>query len=94
MLVPTGDVVSAKADFTSGSSYNAANWNLVRATLLADGISYNSDGTIATSTEGGITTSYTWNADGTVATETRMGKVKTWTYDASGRPTSSTVTAA
>jgi hypothetical protein len=25
---PGGDVVVAKADFTSGSSYNASNWNL------------------------------------------------------------------
>ena len=63
-----------------------------RLELLADGITYNSDGTVATSTEGGITTTYTWNADGTCATETRLGLVKTWTYDASGNPISSTVT--
>ena len=28
VLSPSGDVVLAKVDFTSGSSYSAANWNL------------------------------------------------------------------
>ncbi|AXH50493.1 minor tail protein [Gordonia phage Ruthy] len=62
--------------------------------LVADGITYNPDGTVASSTEGGITTTYTWNTDGTCHTETRLGKVKTWTYDGAGNPTSSTVTEA
>jgi YD repeat-containing protein len=60
--------------------------------LVADGITYNPDGSVASSTEGGITTTYTWNPDGSVHTETRLGKVKTWTYDGSGNPISSTVT--
>jgi YD repeat-containing protein len=50
-----------------------------------------STGAVTSSTEGGITTTYTYNADGTVDTETRLGKVRTWAYDASGNPTSSTV---
>ncbi|UUG69887.1 hypothetical protein SEA_MORKIE_26 [Gordonia phage Morkie] len=62
--------------------------------LVADGITYNPDGTVASSTEGGITTTYTWNIDGTCHTETRLGKVKTWTYDSAGNPISSTVTEA
>ncbi|KRE72573.1 hypothetical protein [Arthrobacter sp. Soil762] len=28
VLNPTGDVVSAKVDFTSGASYSSANWDL------------------------------------------------------------------
>ncbi|GAA1892012.1 hypothetical protein [Williamsia serinedens] len=31
VLAPTGDVVTAKADFTSGASYVASNWNPVNA---------------------------------------------------------------
>lgn len=37
----------------------------------ASTITYNTDGTVATVTDNGITTSYTYNADGTVATDTR-----------------------
>ncbi|KQU30356.1 MULTISPECIES: hypothetical protein [unclassified Rhodococcus (in: high G+C Gram-positive bacteria)] len=92
VINPTGDIVTAKAAFTSGASYSAANWNLVRAALVPDGITYNPDGTVASSTSGGITTAYTWNADGTVNTETSQGLRKTWTYT-NGLPTSSTVTA-
>ena len=61
--------------------------------LVADGITYNGNGTVASSTEGGVLTTYTWNADGTCATETRLGLVKTWSYDGNGNPISSTVTA-
>ena len=31
VVAPTGDIVSAKIDFTSGASYSAANWNLSRS---------------------------------------------------------------
>lgn len=34
-------------------------------------ITYNTDGSVATVTENGVTTSYTYNSDGTVATDTR-----------------------
>lgn len=60
--------------------------------LKADGITYNGDGTVASSTSGGIETVYTWNTDGTVNTETSQGLRKTWVYT-NGLPTSSTVTA-
>jgi hypothetical protein len=63
-----------------------------RVELLPDGITYNGDGSVATSTVGGVTTSYTWRSDGNVNTETRLGLVKTWTYNAAGNPISSTVT--
>ena len=59
--------------------------------LVADSVTYNPDGTVATSTEGGVTTTYTYNSDGTVATEARLGKTKTYTYDGSGNLTGSTV---
>lgn len=58
---------------------------------MPDGLTYNTDGTIATSTEGGITTTYTWNANGTIHTEARDGLTKTYTYDGSGRMTGSAV---
>lgn len=43
-------------------------------------VTYNSDGTVATSTEDGITTTFTYNPDGTPATSTRLGVTRTYTY--------------
>jgi YD repeat-containing protein len=43
-------------------------------------ITYNPDGSVATVTENGVTTSYTYNGDGTVATDTRAGVTRTYTY--------------
>lgn len=37
----------------------------------ASTITYNTDGSVATVTDNGITTSYTYNTDGTVATDSR-----------------------
>lgn len=50
--------------------------------LLADPetITYNGDGTVATVTVQGVTTTYTYNADGTIATEVRAGVTRTYTY--------------
>ena len=45
-------------------------------------LTYNGDGTVATSTEDGITTTFTYNGDGTVATTTRLGVTRTFTYTA------------
>ena len=75
-----------------GVSKAVADATYAPVNLVADGITYNGDGTVASATEGGVTTTYTWNADGTCHTETRLGLVKTWTYDGSGNPISSTVT--
>ncbi|AZS11723.1 minor tail protein [Arthrobacter phage Maja] len=43
-------------------------------------ITYNADGSVATVTENGVTTTYTYNSDGTVATDTRAGVTRTYTY--------------
>lgn len=43
-------------------------------------VSYNPDGTVASTTENGVTTTFTYNADGTVATQTRAGVTRTFTY--------------
>ena len=44
----------------------------------AETVTYNPDGTVATVTKAGVTTSYTYNGDGTVATDTRtVGGVTT-----------------
>jgi len=37
VINPTGDVVTAKVDFTSGATYNAANWNLSSLYAIPDG---------------------------------------------------------
>lgn len=50
-------------------------------------VTYNGDGTVATTTENGVLTTFTYNADGTVNTQTRAGVTKTFTYDASGNVT-------
>ncbi|AYR01532.1 hypothetical protein PP639_gp032 [Arthrobacter phage Seahorse] len=50
----------------------------------SQGITYNADGSVATVTENGITTSYTYNADGTVASDSRtvggVTTVRNYTY--------------
>jgi len=46
-----------------------------------------SGGNVATVTDNGITTTYTYNADGTVHTDTRDGVTRTYTYDGSGNLT-------
>jgi len=61
------------------------------AALEADSYTYNADGSVATATTGGTTTTYTYNADGSVKTESRAGKQKTYVYDASGNITGSSV---
>jgi len=50
-------------------------------------VTRNPDGTVASTTENGVVTTYTYNTDGTVATSTRAGVTRTYTYDASGNVT-------
>jgi len=50
-------------------------------------VTYNTDGSVATTTENGVLTTFTYNTDGTVNTQTRAGVTKTFTYDASGNVT-------
>lgn len=47
-------------------------------------VTYNSDGTVASTTENGIVTSFTYNSDGSVHTETRNGVLRTFAYNADG----------
>jgi YD repeat-containing protein len=58
-----------------------ASLNATYAAAFADqAITYNGDGTVATVTDNGITTTYTYNGDGTVATDTRDGVTRNYTY--------------
>lgn len=50
-------------------------------------VTYNGDGSVASTVENGVTTTFTYNTDGTVATQTRAGTTKTFTYDANGNVT-------
>lgn len=45
---------------------------------------YNTDGTVATETVAGVTTTYTYNTDGTVATSARAGVTRTYAYNGDG----------
>lgn len=62
----------------------SATFGLANPTLT---VTYNGDGTVATTTENGVLTTFAYNADGTVATRTRAGTTKTFTYDANGNVT-------
>jgi len=50
-------------------------------------VTYNPDGSVASTTENGVLTTFTYNTDGTVDTQTRNGVTKTYTYDANGNVT-------
>jgi YD repeat-containing protein len=50
-------------------------------------VTYNSDGTVASTVEDGVTTTFTYNSNGTVNTQTRAGVTRTFTYDANGNVT-------
>ncbi|MEW1813285.1 hypothetical protein AB0284_21590 [Pseudarthrobacter phenanthrenivorans] len=65
-------VANFKADKEDLDNYTPANPALT--------VNYNPDGSVASTTEDGITTNYTYNADGTVATITRNGVTRTLSY--------------
>jgi YD repeat-containing protein len=50
-------------------------------------VTYNSDGTVASTVENGTPVTYTYNSDGTVNTVTRNGITRTYSYDTSGNVT-------
>jgi YD repeat-containing protein len=50
-------------------------------------VTYNADGSVASTTGNGMLTTFKYNADGTVNSETRSGLTKTYTYDGSGNVT-------
>jgi YD repeat-containing protein len=47
-------------------------------------VTYNSDGTVASTVENGMTTTFTYNGNGTVHTETRNGIARTFSYNSDG----------
>ncbi|NVC23412.1 hypothetical protein E7Z53_08145 [Kocuria salina] len=97
-LVPDGQIgepVSAPAatvtDFM-GLTGSVSRDQLQDAGLVHDpnpelAVTYNSDGTVASTTENGVTTTFTYNSDGTVATQTRAGVTRTFSYDDNGNVT-------
>jgi YD repeat-containing protein len=50
-------------------------------------VAYNLDGSVASTVEDGVTTTFTYNADGSVRTQTRAGATKTFSYDSNGNVT-------
>lgn len=72
------------ADRTFAVDYAALNAVYASLNPAASSYTYNSDGTVATETVAGVTTTYTYNADGTVHTMVRSGVTRTLTYNADG----------
>lgn len=86
-------LVGAPADTAIATAINGAgetkaaldtNYGIANPTLV---VTYNGDGSVASTTENGVLTTFTYNADGTVNTQTRAGATKTFTYDANGNVT-------
>lgn len=50
-------------------------------------VTYNPDGSVASVTENGITTTYGYNPDGTIASDLRNGVLRTYAYDGAGNLT-------
>jgi hypothetical protein len=76
----------AEANLPVGLSNAALNatYAIANPTLV---VTYNGDGTVASTVENGVTTTFAYNTDLTVNTQTRAGITKTFTYDASGNVT-------
>ena len=91
-ITPNGDVGSRITSGTSPSTFaaDAANWALSTTYGFSNPtltVTYNTDGSVASVVENGVTTSFTYNTDGTVNTQTRAGVTRTFTYDANGNVT-------
>lgn len=67
------------ADPALTDAYASANPTLV--------VTYNPDGSVASTTENGVLTTFTYNSNGTVNTQTRAGITKTFSYDTNGNVT-------
>ncbi|TQJ60470.1 YD repeat-containing protein [Arthrobacter sp. SLBN-83] len=81
-VLPTDDAIE-QAVKTKGSKTEAAlSATYAGAFPAAQTIVYNTDGSVQSVTENGITTSYTYNSDGTVATDSRTvnGVITTRNY--------------
>jgi len=86
MDLPAKTVVERELADPASNARVALSATYVGAFPDSQAITYNGDGTVATVTENGITTSYTYNADGTVATDSRVvdgiTTTRTYTYTA------------
>jgi YD repeat-containing protein len=69
-VLPTDDAIE-QAIKTAGTKTATALSATYATAFPASTITYNPDGSVATVTDDGITTSYTYNTDGTVATDSR-----------------------
>lgn len=74
-----GRVVAGATATALNATYAIANPTLT--------VTYNTDGSVASTVENGVTTTFTYNPDGTVNTQTRAGITRTFTYDGNGNVT-------
>lgn len=79
------ETAQAAAVTASTNASEAAAGALPRNPALS--VTYNPDGSVATTTENGVLTTFTYNTDGTVNTQTSAGVTRTFTYDANGNVT-------
>lgn len=82
----TGIGAAAEVDAVTSlvSALTAAQASYVSLNPPVSSYTYNSDGTVATETVAGVTTTYTYNSDGTVATSARSGVTRTYSYNSDG----------
>jgi YD repeat-containing protein len=79
-----GKVVDASLPSRLGAGELNATYAIANPVLS---VTRNIDGTVASTTENGVVTTYTYNTNGTVATSTRGGVTRTFSYDANGNVT-------
>jgi YD repeat-containing protein len=84
--VPTDTAIAAAVNNGASATKAALNATFVPGNPTLT-VTYNPDGSVATTTENGVLTTFTYNTDGTVNTQTRAGVTKTFTYDANGNVT-------
>lgn len=93
------DLIPKTLPFTGGELAEVSNGGagsrkvLTRHLGLTDitSITYNSDGTIASKTDGGVTTTYTW-ASGLLQSKSDGTITETYSYDDNNRLTGRTIT--
>jgi YD repeat-containing protein len=70
------------------TSYNANNQQTTFGTTME---TYDLNGNLATSTDAGVTTTYTWNAPNQLTGISKTGLTASFTYDSFGKRTGRTV---
>jgi len=83
-LMTAGTLADARLPVTAQAATLTATYVPGNPTLV---VTYNGDGSVASTTENGVLTTFTYNTNGTVNTQTRAGVTKTFTYDAAGNVT-------